>query len=284
MRAVLSVFICLSVGFLLGQKYQISSLINPQDPSVLYAEAFDIYQNASDKSNSAMIGKAIDYCDRALAKDPEFDRAHQLLAIIYSDSGQCIKSLNHWYAHLELQSHNPDMQENARKRIKECVQKIVLEHLTIQELNPLLANQIESLRSDLRKITQSTESRLAQSQLDKDQMARQFTQQIQSLENQVNQKEKVTIDILSKINHIQKSLTQAADFPEKLTILGEVNKIAPDNIIQYAIQPGDSLAKLAHQFKTSLESICLLNDISDPHRIAIGQKLFIPEPKNTRQR
>lgn len=284
MRAILSVFICLSVGFLLGQKYQISSLINPQDPSVLYAEAFDIYQNASDKSNSAMIGKAIDYCDRALAKDPEFDRAHQLLAIIYSDSGQCIKSLNHWYAHLELQSQNPDMQDNARKRIKECVQKIVLEHLTIQELNPLLANQIESLKSDLLKLTQSTQSKLAGSQLEKDQMARQFTQQIQSLENQINQKEKVTVDILSKINHIQKSLTQTPDFPEKLTILNEVNKIAPDNIIQYAIQPGDSLAKLAQQFKTSVESICHLNDITDPHRISIGQKIFIPEPKNSRQR
>lgn len=45
----------------------------------------------------------------------------------------------------------------------------------------------------------------------------------------------------------------------------------------YVIQPGDSLWKIARQYQTTVETLAQTNQIADPDRIYIGQKLLIPK-------
>lgn len=47
--------------------------------------------------------------------------------------------------------------------------------------------------------------------------------------------------------------------------------------IAYVIQKGDSLSAIARRFKTSVAQLTSLNQISDSHRISIGQRLLLPQ-------
>ena len=44
----------------------------------------------------------------------------------------------------------------------------------------------------------------------------------------------------------------------------------------YTVMKGDTLNKIAHRFHTSPNAIMALNDISDAHKLRLGQKLRIP--------
>ncbi|MGE5604149.1 MAG: LysM peptidoglycan-binding domain-containing protein [Bacteroidota bacterium] len=45
----------------------------------------------------------------------------------------------------------------------------------------------------------------------------------------------------------------------------------------YVIQPGDSLWKIARQYQTTVETLVQANQIANPDRVYIGQKLLIPK-------
>tara|TARA_R110001592_G_scaffold97389_3_gene278946 strand:- start:2073 stop:3734 length:1662 start_codon:yes stop_codon:yes gene_type:complete len=47
--------------------------------------------------------------------------------------------------------------------------------------------------------------------------------------------------------------------------------------IAYVIQKGDSLSAIARRFKTSVAQLTSLNQISNSHRISIGQRLLLPQ-------
>lgn len=51
--------------------------------------------------------------------------------------------------------------------------------------------------------------------------------------------------------------------------------------IAYVIQKGDSLSAIARRFKTSVAQLSSLNQISDSHRISIGQRLLLPQDTAT---
>lgn len=47
--------------------------------------------------------------------------------------------------------------------------------------------------------------------------------------------------------------------------------------LAYVIQKGDSLSGIARRFKTSVAQLTALNQLADSHRIAIGQRLLLPQ-------
>lgn len=46
----------------------------------------------------------------------------------------------------------------------------------------------------------------------------------------------------------------------------------------YTVQQGDSLAAIAARFNTSIERLQALNELADPRRLSIDQKLVVPPP------
>jgi LysM repeat protein len=45
---------------------------------------------------------------------------------------------------------------------------------------------------------------------------------------------------------------------------------------QYIVKAGDTLARIADDFQTTVEEISALNNIADPNQIEVGQRLIIP--------
>lgn len=54
----------------------------------------------------------------------------------------------------------------------------------------------------------------------------------------------------------------------------EVRALEPN----YMVEPGDTLGQIAVRHKTTVERIQALNNLPDPRRLSIGQKLVIPPP------
>ncbi|HEX3032331.1 MAG TPA: LysM peptidoglycan-binding domain-containing protein [Bacillota bacterium] len=55
----------------------------------------------------------------------------------------------------------------------------------------------------------------------------------------------------------------------------------PPNTFIYIVKPGDSLYKIAHEFGTTVDMLVMLNGISNPNVLAIGQMLLVPQVTGT---
>ncbi len=55
----------------------------------------------------------------------------------------------------------------------------------------------------------------------------------------------------------------------------DLEQVIGGSKIPYLIQKGDTLSAIARDFKVSVDDICKWNNISDPNKIEVGQKLII---------
>lgn len=80
---------------------------------------------------------------------------------------------------------------------------------------------------------------------------------------------KMSIDILTNIQNV-------LDFNiiDKIED-GDLDFSNIDSINVYIVKPGDSLWKIAKKYKTSIDKIVKINDIVDPDKIEVGQKILI---------
>ena len=54
----------------------------------------------------------------------------------------------------------------------------------------------------------------------------------------------------------------------------ELEQVQGGTKIPYIVQPGDTLSALSKKFKCTVEEVCKWNNIKDPNKIDIGQKLI----------
>jgi len=54
----------------------------------------------------------------------------------------------------------------------------------------------------------------------------------------------------------------------------EVETINGGSIIPYLVKSGDTLGALSKKFNCSIEDICKWNNITDPNKIEVNQKLI----------
>lgn len=47
--------------------------------------------------------------------------------------------------------------------------------------------------------------------------------------------------------------------------------------VEHTVRAGDSIARIASQYGTTVEAIVTANNLANPDRISVGQKLFIPQ-------
>ena len=51
-------------------------------------------------------------------------------------------------------------------------------------------------------------------------------------------------------------------------------------MITYTVNKGDTLSAIAKRFSTTVNAIATANNISNPNKIVVGQKIRIPDSKN----
>ena len=79
---------------------------------------------------------------------------------------------------------------------------------------------------------------------------------------------------------VQKNSLRAASSPTIVnpkvfgSLIGESEETRRE-IIEYTVQPGDTLSKIAENFQISLETLLWANDLSKNSKISVGQKLII---------
>ncbi len=66
------------------------------------------------------------------------------------------------------------------------------------------------------------------------------------------------------------------DVPGTQTALAQQSIPTPTPQGQYIVKAGDTLAKIADEFQTTVDEIAALNNIADPNQIEVGQRLIIP--------
>ena len=49
------------------------------------------------------------------------------------------------------------------------------------------------------------------------------------------------------------------------------------SVVIYFVQKGDTLWKIAKEFRSTVDKIVKINNIEDENKISIGQKLYIPK-------
>lgn len=107
----------------------------------------------------------------------------------------------------------------------------------------------------------------------------------------VDNNSKVTVDIIGEsLNIVQNGMDIEVRLildvntnVEDVVNLNIIDKIEDavldlsniDSINIYIVKPGDTLWKIAKKYKTSVEKIVKINDIADPDKIDVGQKILI---------
>lgn len=140
----------------------------------------------------------------------------------------------------------------------------------------------EGLRSNLGKSTQQNAANLVTiAQMD----AQLANLRAEMMRAQTAQKNEIIDEVSRQMERLaqqtqQAMATQAASAPAAAPAPA-ANITFSDNFpktgVPYVVQKGDSLTKIARKFNASIEDIRNANRISDPTKIYVGQKLFIPQ-------
>ncbi len=77
------------------------------------------------------------------------------------------------------------------------------------------------------------------------------------------------------LNVINLAPPQATLSPPQVVAFSGDRAVSPANET-YQVQPGDTLARIAQRYSTTLAELARLNDISNPNLIRVGQKLLVP--------
>ena len=96
MRIVITMIFFVGVGFVIGQFVRVKTIVTPQDPEVLYTEAYRHYEASADKVHRSSVDNSINFCRLALDLDPDYENAYRLLGNIHMKRENYIEALACW--------------------------------------------------------------------------------------------------------------------------------------------------------------------------------------------
>ena len=287
MKNFLSIIVSLVIGFAVGQSFRLDSFLKPQNPSVLVDQAFQKYDTSRTDINSPSINKAVEYCEKALSLTNHCPEAHQLLATIYMEREEYVESLRHWSQLSKQEAAQVHLSENAGKRIKSCVEKLMQKHLPTREINGILSLSIQTKEREIEALRKQIEE--LQKQHDQDKLllaenarkeADKLQVQINNLNSRIQDGQAEMIDLQKKAIEIQSLLAKLPEFPGRNDIAAKIQKITDTDMVEYTVKTGDTISKIASTYNISVEKLVHLNRIDNPHTIPVGRVIFVPVSKS----
>lgn len=251
------------VGFVIGQFVRVKTIVTPQDPEVLYTEAYRHYEASADNVHRSSVDKSINFCRLALDLDPDYENAYRLLGNIHMKRENYIEALACWKKLQDIHPHQVDINQNLESKIKECIDQLIRQKFQPEEVNGILASEIQSLKSQ--------QKRLITNHLDD---LESKNESILSLRQTIKSNDKKMVQFQKTALKVQ-TLIEKSEFNSKQSIVREMEKLSDSRFIKYKIKRGDTFSQIATMFKVSVEELCELNNISDPHKISPGDTILI---------
>ncbi len=159
--------------------------------------------------------------------------------------------------------------EERYKRLNAAVEDLLAAQAVQQKRLAALADEIRGLREDNAKATGNLASR--------DEL-RSLAEKVQELDKLREADKKL---ILDEIKKLAKAPAASVSEPRKPV---EVSTPLPDKGHEYTIQSGDTLSTIVADYrkngvKTTVDLVRKANPKLDENRLKVGQKIFIPAPK-----
>uniref|UniRef100_UPI0035C8AEB3 peptidoglycan DD-metalloendopeptidase family protein n=2 Tax=Cylindrospermopsis raciborskii TaxID=77022 RepID=UPI0035C8AEB3 len=147
------------------------------------------------------------------------------------------------------------------------VEKITAEKLDVQ--TPTLASVPESIEAPT-EVDNTADDQLREQQEFALNQLKEKSERLKTNLNSLPQKAQESSSINNNNFSEQKSLT-ALTTPQV---------VAPKEISNYQVKPGDTLEEIAGSYGTSVTELIQANGLSDPHDLRVNQKLIIPQVKS----
>ncbi len=156
-------------------------------------------------------------------------------------------------------------EERRREEMQEREDKLLMQE-NMQKLNTkvqLLEAEIQKIEGDLQSLRE-TQARSSQAQ------EQAFQSRLADIEAARNKDKKEIIDTVG--DTISKVVGSSSASARKQT-----KRSASDKGYEHVVQSGESLSAIAQAYGVTTRLIIENNDIKDPNRLSVGQKLFIPQ-------
>ncbi len=100
---------------------------------------------------------------------------------------------------------------------------------------------------------------------------------VQSLDTRVINDRTVEVNVNLEEYARVTNLRQLEIIVDMVVIAPVIREPCPPAYIIYVVQPGDTLFRIARRFQTTVEALLQVNEMEDPDRIDVGQKLCVPK-------
>ena len=149
--------------------------------------------------------------------------------------------------------------------------------LVLQEKVEHLAARVDAMETEVECIQQELQQQAAANSADRSRTAAAFEQRVADLEKTLARLEKErAADRQAIIDQLSRKIAELLRKSGSAPTGRRVNR-GSDYGYEHVVKAGETLSEIAAAYGVTVRSIVEANDIPNPDRLRVGQKLFIPE-------
>ena len=146
-----------------------------------------------------------------------------------------------------------------------------------------LEKEIEGINTRLAALEENAREARAATRREMTRVQSEHAERLRELESRVRQLEKLVAELSRQrardreeiINTLSRSMEKA--IRRYCRGGGSTTYHVSGEGYEHVVQPGETLSEIAKAYGVTVQAIVAANDIADPDRLQVGQKLFIPQ-------